>query len=116
MLKEDRFAIYKNLNRAKLIQAVEQSPETIIITDPEGRIEYVNFRFTELTGYAPAEVLSKKISFLKSGYHSKQFYQNLWDKITQGEKWSGQILNQKKMVIYFGSRLQLHLFLIKQAR
>lgn len=96
MLKEDRFAIYKNLNRTKLIQAVEQSPETIIITDPQGRIEYVNFRFTELTGYAPAEVLSKKISFLKSGYHSKQFYQNLWDKITQGEKWSGQILNQKK--------------------
>lgn len=84
------------LAEKKLIQAVEQSPETVVITDPAGRIEYVNPRFTELTGYSREEVLGENPRILKSGYHQEEFYQELWQTISSGQKWTGEFLNLKK--------------------
>ncbi|MBM4174945.1 MAG: PAS domain S-box protein [Ignavibacteria bacterium] len=80
----------------KLSTAVKQSPTVIIITDTDGKIEYVNPKFTELTGYTSDEVLGKTPRILKSGYHPPEFYKDLWDTILSGDDFKGEILNNKK--------------------
>ena len=85
-----------NKELQRLSTAVQQSPASIVITDPMGNIEYVNPKFTEITGYSAAEVLGLNPRILKSGYHTAEFYQNLWETITSGEVWSGEFRNRKK--------------------
>ncbi len=80
----------------KLSRAVEQSPATVVITDPDGSIEYVNPYFRKLTGYRPEEVQGENPCVLKSGQHSSKFYSDLWETITAGEIWRGEFHNQKK--------------------
>ena len=80
----------------KLSAAVEQSPTSIVITDVSGAIEYVNPKFTEMTGYALTEVLGKTPSILKSGYTMPEDYQELWDTISAGRTWHGEFRNRKK--------------------
>lgn len=80
----------------KLSRAVEQSPDSIVITDPEGTIEYVNPNFTRLTGYSLDEVIGTKPSILKSGHTSPKEYKRLWDTILSGNDWRGEFLNKKK--------------------
>ncbi|MCF6155011.1 MAG: PAS domain S-box protein [Candidatus Brocadia sp.] len=80
----------------KLSCAVEQSPSTVIITDTKGNIQYVNPKFTQLTGYTPEEVIGKNPRILKSGKASPDEYKELWDAITSGREWSGEIINKKK--------------------
>ncbi|BBE16119.1 diguanylate cyclase/phosphodiesterase with PAS/PAC sensor(s) [Aquipluma nitroreducens] len=80
----------------KLSKSIEQSPSTIIITDTQGQIEYVNPKFIEITGYDAEEVIGKKPSILKSGQMSLEFYQQLWNTISSGEVWRGEFLNRKK--------------------
>ncbi len=90
----------------KLSRAVEQSPESVIITDPSGAIEYVNPRFTELTGYSLAEVQHKNPRILKSGLMEPAIYKDLWETITSGQPWEGDLLNRKKNgEIYWESAL-----------
>jgi len=79
-----------------LSRAVEHSPSTVVITDPQGTIKYVNPRFTELTGYCPEEVLGQTPRLLQSGEHSSRFYKELWDTITAGMDWRGEFINRKK--------------------
>ncbi len=80
----------------KLAVAVEQSPSTVIITDAEGRIEYVNPRFTQLTGYTLEEVRGQNPRILKSGATSPQEYEHLWQTVTAGGEWRGTFCNRKK--------------------
>ena len=80
----------------KLSQAVEQSPVTIVITDSNGSIEYVNPCFTRITGYTFDEVIGKNPSVLKSGVQSPEFYRTLWDLICGGFEWHGEFCNKKK--------------------
>ena len=80
----------------KLSIAVEQSANTIIITNVQGDIEYTNPKFTELTGYTAEEVVGKKTTILKSGFQSNEFYDNLWCDINNGKTWKGQFLNKAK--------------------
>ena len=80
----------------KLSKAVEQSPESIIITDKEGKIEYVNPRFEKLTGYTFNEVVGKTTDMLQSGEHSDDFYQTMWKTIESGKIWQGEFHNKKK--------------------
>jgi PAS domain S-box-containing protein len=80
----------------KLSRAIEQSPATVVITDMRGRIQYVNPVFSTLTGYAPEEVVGKTPRIVKSGFHSKSFYQELWETIRSGRQWNGKICNRKK--------------------
>jgi two-component system, sensor histidine kinase and response regulator len=80
----------------KLSRAVEQSPSTIVITDTSGKIEYVNPRFSALTGYAGEEVIGKNPSVLKSGRTPDEVYVTLWNTIKNGGEWSGEIQNRKK--------------------
>ncbi len=80
----------------KLSFAVEQSANIVVITDTEGRIEYVNPRFTEVTGYTFDEVRGKKTNILKSGLHPMEMYRELWQTITAGRAWRGEFCNKKK--------------------
>ncbi len=80
----------------KLSQAVEQSGNSIIITDTDGNIEYVNPQFTKTTGYLPEEALGKNPRLLKSGRQGLEFYQKLWNAITAGKTWRGVFHNKRK--------------------
>ena len=75
---------------------MEQSPVSFMLTKTSGEIEYVNNKFLELTGYQEEEVIGKNPRILKSGYQSRKFYHNLWETITSGYQWSGEIRNRKK--------------------
>ena len=80
----------------KLSQAVKQSPVAVIITTPDGSIDYVNPRFTEITGYTAAEALGQNPRILKSGQKSSDDYRVLWNTITAGRAWQGVFYNKKK--------------------
>ena len=80
----------------KLSRAVEQSPAMTIITDLAGKIEYVNSRFTEVTGYTLEEVAGKTPRFLKSGEMPPKEYEKLWKTVTSGSEWRGEMHNRKK--------------------
>ena len=80
----------------KLSSAVEQSPSTVVITDLQGRIEFVNPRFSEITGYTRAEVIGQNPRLLKSGQHSLDFYRELWQTILAGQVWRGELINQTR--------------------
>lgn len=80
----------------KLSRAVEQSPASVVITDTSGKIEYVNSRFVQATGYSREEVMGKTPAFLKSGHTSLEEYRQLWQTITSGGEWRGEFHNKKK--------------------
>lgn len=80
----------------KLSQAVQQNPVSIVITDVEGNIEYVNPKFSQLTGYKLHEVIGKNPRILKSGITSDEEYKLLWDTIKAGKEWRGEFQNCKK--------------------
>jgi len=82
--------------RRLLATAVEQSAESVLITDPEGRIEYVNPAYERITGYSREEVLGKSPGILKSGQTEPYQYKLLWETITSGKVWRGKIVNKKK--------------------
>lgn len=80
----------------QLSQAVEQSPISIIITDTKGDIQYVNPKFTAITGYSFEEVVGKNSRVMKSGETPPETYKVLWDTITAGREWHGELHNLKK--------------------
>ncbi len=80
----------------RLSQAVEQSPASVMITDLDGRIVYVNRRFTELTGYGAHEAVGRLPSLLKSGMMPETVYRELWRTLADGGEWRGELLNRKK--------------------
>jgi PAS domain S-box-containing protein len=82
--------------RARLASAVEQAAECIMITDPEGRVQYVNPCFTKMTGYSPDEVIGRTPAVISSDKHSSEFYEQLWNTISSGKTWRGHFVNQKK--------------------
>ncbi len=82
------------LNR--LSNAVEQSGDSVVITDRDGRIEYVNPTFEKLTGFSKAETIGKTPRILKSGLYDQKFYQSMWKTILSGEIFRFQFTNRKK--------------------
>jgi PAS domain S-box-containing protein len=80
----------------RLSIAIEQAAEDIIITDPEGVIQYVNPAFETITGYSRAEVIGKTPKLLKSGVHDGVFYEQLWKTLKRGDIWRGRITNRRK--------------------
>lgn len=86
----------QSLKLTRLEIAVEQSANIIDITDLNGRIQYVNKRFEEVTGYSKEEIIGLKASTLKSDYHGQSFYKELWDTVRSGKTWKGIFKNKKK--------------------
>ena len=76
--------------------ALEAAANAIVITDREGRIEWVNAAFTTVTGYSASEVVGKNPRLLKSGKHNPAFYKDLWNTILAGNVWHGEIINKRK--------------------
>ncbi|MBW1750337.1 MAG: PAS domain S-box protein, partial [Deltaproteobacteria bacterium] len=88
----------------KVVQAVEQSPLCVVITDLAGNIEHVNPTFTRITGYRADEVIGKNPSVLNSGETPKETYEDLWSTILAGKVWQNEIINRKKNGdLYWGS-------------
>lgn len=83
-------------DRQRLLTAVDQAAEIILLTDPEGTILYANATFEKITGYPVNEVLGKTPALLKSGHHDDSFYRTLWETVTSGSVWSGRFVNRKK--------------------
>lgn len=79
-----------------LYRAVEDSPATVVVTDVQGNIQYVNPKFTQLTGYTFEEAKGKNPRLLKSGMTPAEEYERLWKTITAGKEWRGEFLNKKK--------------------
>ncbi len=80
----------------KLSQAVKQSPTIIMITDKDGLIEYVNPKFTEVTGYDAREIIRQNPRVLSSGLTKKSVYQSLWETVKGGKTWRGEFINRRK--------------------
>ncbi len=85
----------------KFKKAVDKSKDMIVITDADGRIIYANEAFTEITGYTREEAYGKRMSILKSGMHSEEFYKMLWDTILRGEEFTTIFTDRKKSGEYF---------------
>jgi PAS domain S-box-containing protein len=85
----------EDLNR-QLSMAVEQSPSHIMITDTNGHIEYVNARFTEVTGFSLEEAKGKTPRIFKSGFHDSKYYKSLWNTLKSGHQWRGEFCNLRK--------------------
>ena len=80
----------------RLMSAIEQSGDTIVITDRHGAVLYVNPAFEKVTGYRREEALGRNPRILKSGMHPPVFYEKLWRTITSGRTWTGTIMNRRK--------------------
>ena len=82
--------------RLKLIAAIEQSGETVVITDKDGIIQYVNPAFVTSTGYTREEAIGQSPKILASGKQDDDFYYKMWQTIAAGEIWFGQFVNRRK--------------------
>lgn len=87
---------HNEANVQKLTRAIEQSPVSVVMTDKDGNIEYVNQTFTKITGYALRDVLGQNPRVWKTDYHSKEYYAEMWEAILKGKDWEGEFLNKKK--------------------
>ena len=86
----------RNIELALLTQVIEQTIESVIITDTEGIIVYVNPTFERISGYNRSEVIGKMPNIIKSGEHDARFFQEMWATIKAGKIWRGQIINKRK--------------------
>ena len=96
--EKDELSKHKSLELtiSKLMLAIEQSPLSIVMTDTEGTIEFVNLGMTRLTGYTIEEIIGQNMRILKSGMTKPESYQALWETITSGNVWEGEFCNKKK--------------------
>lgn len=82
--------------RRQLIAAIEQTAESVVITDAQGHTIYVNPAFEHITGYSRSEIIGASTSILKSGQQDAAFYEKLWNTINAGQVWHGRFVNKKK--------------------
>ena len=88
--------IQTQMELRKLSMAVEQSPESIVITNTDAEIEYVNETFLRVTGYSREEVIGRNPSVLQSGATPRATYDDMWAVLGRGEPWKGQFVNRRK--------------------
>jgi hypothetical protein len=88
--------VRRGLDPRIFVAIVEESPTSVMITDPQGSIEYVNRKFSALTGFSREEVIGKNPRLLKSGVQHPEVYTNLWRTIAGGSEWRGELCNRKK--------------------
>ncbi|HWN12144.1 MAG TPA: PAS domain S-box protein [Pyrinomonadaceae bacterium] len=91
----------------RLATAVEQTGDSIMITDSDGFIEYVNPAFERITGFSKKEAVGQNPRVIKSGKNDPAIYRDLWDTITRGDVWVGQLINRKKDGTEFTERVTI---------
>jgi two-component system cell cycle sensor histidine kinase/response regulator CckA len=82
--------------QARLVTAVEHAAESIIVTDPQGIIEYVNPAFEKITGYSRQDVIGRHIELMDSGQHSKTFFSSILETLQRGKVWQGRTINKRR--------------------
>ncbi len=80
----------------KLASAVEQSPFSIVMTTPDGRVQYVNPRYTQTTGYTLEEIFEKNIPVLRGGHASDESFREFEETVRAGRKWTGELCTRRK--------------------
>ena len=93
--------------RERLLSAIEQAGEMVVITDPQGTIQYVNPSFARTTGYTDREVIGQNINILKSGKQNRAFYEDLWATITSRKTWKGRIINKRKDGTFYDEEMTI---------
>ncbi len=91
----------------KMYRAVEQSPSMVLITDARGAIEYVNEEFVDVTGYSAVEVIGLNPRILSSGDSDLHLYEQMWQSISVGQDWHGELLNCTKAGVTYWSSLSI---------
>ncbi|HLO18585.1 MAG TPA: PAS domain S-box protein, partial [Anaerolineales bacterium] len=88
----------KEIERQLRIQttAIEAAANGIVITDPQGNIQWINPALLQITGYEMHELLGQKMHIFKSGQHDQDFYQTMWNAILSGQVWQGEMINRRK--------------------
>ena len=96
-LAERNDAIRESKKQDQLLyHAIDQSHDSVVITDADSTIEYVNPAFSRITGYARSEAIGRNPRILQSGKHPRKFYEVMWETLTRGETWKGLIINRRK--------------------
>ncbi len=85
-----------HLQHRQLSRMVEQTNDTVMITDCEGNTEYVNQAFTTTTGYSSADMIQQNPGVLKSGAHDETFYRRLWNRLLSGQVFRADFVNRRK--------------------
>ncbi|BAX81308.1 sensor histidine kinase [Labilibaculum antarcticum] len=88
--------INAKIELSKLSQSIIQSPVSVVITNVDGDIEYVNPKFNKLTGYSLEEVIGENPRLLSSGNNKAELYKSMWQEIKSGNVWRGEFQNKKK--------------------
>ncbi len=101
------------LELKKFQQAVENSTLSIVISDPEGRLQYANPQLLKLTGYAMEELIGENPRIFRTDYHGEPYYKSLWQTIKGGQSWKGEFKNRKKDGSFYWE--QAHISPIKNA-
>lgn len=91
-------AVRSRLEQTLLVRraAIEAAADGFVITDTGGIIEYVNPALTRITGYTSEELIGKHTRIFRSGHHDKAFYEHLWQTVSAGHVWRGEILNRRQ--------------------
>ncbi len=87
---------HSETERERLALAIDQASEVVVITDEQGRIQYVNPAFEIVTGYTREEALGQTPRILKSGVHDQTFYREMWETLMAGRTWEGTMVNKRK--------------------
>jgi PAS domain S-box-containing protein len=91
----------------RMAAAIDQAHEGVLITGPDGRIEYVNSGVEKITGYAPGELIGANPRVFKSGHQDAAFYKNMWDTVKAGQIWRGRLVNRKKNGDFFHEEMTI---------
>ena len=83
-------------HRLKLVAAIDQAAEAVVVTDSTGRISYVNPAFEKISGYTRDEVIGRNPRFLKSGAQDEEFFRKMWEELASNGYWRGRLLNRRK--------------------
>ena len=99
-IKQYNKILFKNYDDTefakKLSVGIEASHNSVMLTDKEGIIEYVNPRTSELTGYSSEELIGQSPKILRTEFNTVEMYRELWREIKAGRKWRGEFCNKKK--------------------
>lgn len=95
-IKRAIYETHRKMELKMLSMTTEQSVEAVVITDIKGNIRYINPAFEKITGYSRGEILGRNPNILKSNKQEDSIYKDLWNKITQGEIWEGNLINRRK--------------------
>ncbi|MBD2384328.1 PAS domain S-box protein [Cylindrospermum sp. FACHB-282] len=94
--KENEIALQKNIKELEALKFALDAHSLVAVTDVEGIITYANEQFCKISKYSKEELIGQDHRIIKSGYHSKEFFKDLWRTIAQGKLWKGEMKNKAK--------------------